>query len=179
MEIRRIVTGTSPDGKAVFDSDAVAPGNYKFANVPGFETSLLWATDAFAGHKEKHGRDPAGEATSWVPGKSGTRLMVITFPPDSVMASSAFDPAAAGAEYMTALPGLAECFEPASPGMHTTATVDYGMLLEGEIHLELDDGQSKRLTPRDLVVQRGTRHAWRNRSNQPATMLFVLVGEST
>ena len=44
------------------------------------------------------------------------------------------------------------------------------------MHLELDDGASKKLAPRDVVIQNGTRHAWRNRSSKPATMLFVLVG---
>jgi hypothetical protein len=101
--------------------------------------------------------------------------MVVTFPPDSVMAAPNFDPAAAGAEYMKAIPGLAEQFEIAHPGMHTTDTVDYSMLLSGEIHLELDDGQRKRLEPHDIVIQQGTRHAWRNLGAAPATMLFVLV----
>jgi hypothetical protein len=62
------------------------------------------------------------------------------------------------------------------PGMHTTDTIDYGMLLEGPLHLELDDGASRKPEPRDVVIQNGTRHAWRNRSDAPATMLFVLVG---
>ncbi|MGJ7542539.1 cupin domain-containing protein [Variovorax sp. LT1R16] len=102
--------------------------------------------------------------------------MIITFPPDSVMTGPDFDPAAAGGEYVQKLPGLAKRFEMESPGMHTTDSVDYGMLLEGELHLELDDGQSKALKVHDLVVQNGTRHAWRNRSDRPATILFVLVG---
>ena len=62
--------------------------------------------------------------------------------------------------------------------MHTTDTVDYGVLLDGELHLELDNRATRRLTPHDVVVQNGTRHAWRNRSDKPATMLFVLVGAS-
>ncbi len=102
--------------------------------------------------------------------------MFITFPPDSVMGSSDFDPAAAGGEYMAVLPGLAEKFEMDNPGMHCTDTVDYAVLLEGEIHLELDDGATRRLAPKDVVIQNGTRHAWRNKSDKPATMLFVLVG---
>ena len=102
--------------------------------------------------------------------------MMVTFPPDSVMMSSDFDPAAAGAEYMSRLPGLAERFEPESPGMHTTDTVDYGILTEGEISLELDDGKVVALKPGDVVVQNGTRHAWRNRGTRPATLIFVLIG---
>jgi quercetin dioxygenase-like cupin family protein len=60
--------------------------------------------------------------------------------------------------------------------MHTTDTVDYGIVLEGEVWLELDDGQQIHLHPHDVVVQNGTRHAWRNRSDKPVRMAFVLIG---
>jgi hypothetical protein len=60
--------------------------------------------------------------------------------------------------------------------MHTTEAIDYGLPIEGEIHLELDDGAIKKLSPREVVIQNGTRHAWWNESAKPATMLFVLIG---
>ncbi|MFF5968677.1 cupin domain-containing protein [Streptomyces collinus] len=60
--------------------------------------------------------------------------------------------------------------------MHATPTVDYGIVLQGEIVLELDDGHRTSLSAGDIVIQNGTRHAWRNRSDQPATMAFVLIG---
>ncbi len=102
--------------------------------------------------------------------------MFITFPPDAVMMSPDFDAAAAGAEYMQVLPGLAEKFEMEHPGMHTTDSIDYAVLLDGELELELDDGLTKKLAVQDVVIQTGTRHAWRNKSNKPATILFVLIG---
>ena len=77
---------------------------------------------------------------------------------------------------MRVLPGSAEKFEMDHPGMHTSDSVDYGVLIDGELHLELDDGATMKLAPRDVVVQNGTRHARRNKSDKPATMLFVLVG---
>ena len=77
-------------------------------------------------------------------------------------------------ENLQACPGLAETFEP--DGMHCTATVDYGIVLDGELWLELDDGRAELLTQHDIVVQNGTRHAWRNKSNRPATIAFVLIG---
>jgi quercetin dioxygenase-like cupin family protein len=80
------------------------------------------------------------------------------------------------AEYGQKLPGLAERFEIESPGMHTTDTIDYDIVLEGEITLELDDGESRALKTGDIVVQHGTRHAWRNQSQKPATLMFVLIG---
>ena len=102
----------------------------------------------------------------------------VVFPPDSVMQRPEFDPMAAGAEYMEHLPNLADKFEVDAPGMHKTDTVDYAIVLDGEVWLELDDGKATRLGKHDVVVQNGTRHAWRNRSDKPVTMLFVLTGAS-
>ena len=175
MSIRRIITGHSSAGKSVFVGDAQAPRTTAFKHVPGFVTSLLWETPPQASVPASQG-DPAVSAKSWVPQAGGTNLMFVTFPPDAVMMSPSFDPAAAGGEYVQTIPGLAEKFEMESPGMHTTDSVDYAVLLDGEIHLELDDGATKKLAPRDVVIQNGTRHAWRNKSEKPATMLFVLVG---
>jgi mannose-6-phosphate isomerase-like protein (cupin superfamily) len=114
----------------------------------------------------------------FVPGPGETRLMFVTFPPDAVMMRADFDPAAFGAEFAQNAPGLAERFEMDSPGMHTTDSIDYDVVLEGEIVLELDGGKEVLLKAHDVCVQHGTRHAWRNRSDKPATMLFVLVGAS-
>ena len=111
-----------------------------------------------------------------MPGVGGTTLFVITFPPDSVFMRPHFDPAAAGAESMTRLPGLAEKFEPENPGMHVTPTVDYDIVLEGELWLELDDGKVVHLRQGDVVVQYGARHAWRNRGDSSAKLAAVLIG---
>jgi quercetin dioxygenase-like cupin family protein len=62
-----------------------------------------------------------------------------------------------------------------SADMHRTRTIDYGIVLEGEVVLELDDGSETRFTSGDILVQRGTAHAWYNRSDSTARMLFVLV----
>lgn len=175
MQVRRIVTGHAADGKSIFVSDAPTPRSTAFKHVPGFVTTLVWETRPGASVPASKG-DPSLEAPSWVPNPGGTNLMFITFPPDSVMMSPDFDPAAAGGEYVQVLPGLAEKFERDHPGMHTTDTVDYGVLIDGELHLELDDGQTRKLATRDVVIQNGTRHAWRNKSERPATMLFVLIG---
>ena len=176
MSYRRIVTGHAADGKSVFISDAAAPRSTAFKSVPGFVATLVWETRPGASLPCEATSDPSVAASSWVPPAGGTNLMRVSFPPDSVMMSPDFDPAAAGAEYMQVLPGLAERFEMEHPGMHTTDTIDYGVLLDGELYLELDDGATRKLRPHDVVIQNGTRHAWRNRSDAPATMLFVLVG---
>jgi mannose-6-phosphate isomerase-like protein (cupin superfamily) len=103
-------------------------------------------------------------------------LMIVTFPPDAGFMSPSFDPAAADAEQRIHVPGLAERFEAEAPGMHTTDTVDYDIVLDGEIWLELDDGAEVHLEQGDVVVQCGTLHAWRNKGSTTATMCFVLIG---
>jgi quercetin dioxygenase-like cupin family protein len=60
--------------------------------------------------------------------------------------------------------------------MHATPTVDYAVVLEGEIWLEVDDHQTVHVRRGDVVIQNGTRHGWRNKGSQSATMLFVLHG---
>ena len=66
--------------------------------------------------------------------------------------------------------------EPGAPGMHTTQTIDVELVISGEVWLELDDGAEVRLGPGDTVVQNGTRHAWRNKSNEPCVLLVALIG---
>ena len=74
------------------------------------------------------------------------------------------------------LPGMAEHLETENPGMHTTDTVDYEVVISGEVVLELDDGAEVTLKPGDTVIQNGTRHAWRNRTEKPAVLVVVLIG---
>jgi mannose-6-phosphate isomerase-like protein (cupin superfamily) len=100
----------------------------------------------------------------------------VTFPPDSVFADPSFDGAAARDEALIRLRGLADHFEKEDPGMHKTNTVDYVVVYDGEIWLELDDSETLHLKRGDVVVQNGTRHAWRNRGAKPVTMLFFLNG---
>jgi hypothetical protein len=116
------------------------------------------------------GTHSTGEATA-----GGTRILFHRFAPDS-SAPEPRRPGRAGRRSRREAPGLLDVFEPDNPGMHTTDSVDYGICLEGEMHLELDNGQEIRLTPGACVVQQGTRHAWHNRSDKPALMCYVLIG---
>ena len=111
-----------------------------------------------------------------LPAPGETRFILLTLPPDSVFADPTFDGAAAGAEAMQHSPGIAELFESDNPGMHTTPTVDYDLVLDGEVWLELSDGKEVRLTAGDLVVQHGARHAWRNKSKSGAIVAAILIG---
>ena len=74
------------------------------------------------------------------------------------------------------MPGLTGYMEPDAPGMHTTDTIDFEVVLDGEVWLELDDGAEVHLQTGDTVVQNGTRHAWRNRGDVTARMAVFIVG---
>ena len=63
---------------------------------------------------------------------------------------------------------------PRHPGFHKTSTIDYAIVLSGEIYAMMDDGEV-RLMAGDVLVQRGTNHAWSNRTNETAVVAFVLI----
>ena len=170
--VRRVVTGLGESGNAVIVSDGQPPLSRRRMHVPGFADALMWRTAIPA----RPSAEPAGEPRWWVPGPGETIAMTVTFPPDSVYTDPGFDAAAARAEQLEAIPGLAELFEPDHPGMHTTPTVDYAVVLEGDVVLDLDAGETTLLRPGDVVVQNGTRHAWRNPGATPATIFVVLIG---
>jgi mannose-6-phosphate isomerase-like protein (cupin superfamily) len=176
MKIRRVVTGHDAQGKSVFVSDGATPRAHSFEHFPGHAAAQVWSVDGppVVPHE---GGDPTAARGSVMPPAGGNSLLLVDFPPDAVMGGAA-DPAAAFASLVEALPGLMETFEPASPGMHTTDTVDYAIVLSGEIWLELDDGAVKLVKAGDVVVQHGTRHAWRNRSEQVVRVAFMMTGAS-
>jgi hypothetical protein len=175
VAIRRIVTGHDSRGTSLIASQSAPPRTDVFKHIPGMVLRLVWATGP-ATAVPCSSTDPTPAVRSIVPEPGGTRLLVVTFPPDAVFGTGDFDPVAAARENLAISPGLAERFEP--DGMHKTPTVDYGIVLEGEIWLELDEGQSTLLRQHEVIVQNGTRHAWRNKSDRPATLAFVLIGAS-
>ncbi|GKQ38850.1 cupin domain-containing protein [Streptomyces sp. A012304] len=174
--MRRVVTGHDENGRSVVVSDGPVPRSREFTSLPGWVSRLPWATEP-GEPVHRDGEDPTPKVTSLLPAPGGTRFVVLTFPPDTAMADPAFDPVAFDREQRADSPGLAELIAP--DGTHATPTVDYGIVLEGEIDLELDDGRCTRLSAGDLVVQNATRHAWRNRGDRPVTMAFVLIGADT
>jgi mannose-6-phosphate isomerase-like protein (cupin superfamily) len=169
---RRIATG-NVNGKSVVQTDERLLA-YEFKTVPGYEHTLIWVNPATPdlGKAQRIDRYP----DSVVPGPGGTSLHFVTLPPGSVFADPSFDAEAAQQEALVRLPGLADHFEKEDPAMHKTNTVDYAVVYDGEIWLELDDAETLHLKRGDVVVQNGTRHAWRNKASKPVTMLFFLNG---
>ncbi|MDB5697301.1 MAG: cupin [Alphaproteobacteria bacterium] len=174
MDVRRIVTGHDQAAKSVIVTDGPASNSYEMKSLPGFVRTILWATNAPA--QFPAGEDPAPAVTDLHPGVGETRCLLLTLPPDSSMGSEDFDPQSFFQEGLEHCYGIFNRMEPDQPGMHQTDSVDYVMLVDGEVWLELDDGESTRVRPHDVVIQNGTRHAWRNKSSAPATLLAILIG---
>lgn len=172
MEPRRVVTGVTPEGKSVFASDD-QPDGISVQALPGLEFFLLWGTEG--GHPVL-GAGHDAVVKPYFPALGGTRFLVVRWAPDGQVPEPAGDPAEISAEAERLLPGLHGVIEPNNSGMHTTDTIDYAFCADGEIWLELDDGQEVHLTPGSCVVQRGTRHAWHNRSDRTATVIIVQIG---
>ena len=172
MDVRRVVTGHDGAGKAVFVSDErvtpVAP-----AIMPGSEFHRLWGGDEAPSFPDD-GSMPAH--TTYFPPVGGFRFGFFTLPPAGQEPPEGLDVEAAMADFEAQMPGMLSHMEPDDPGMHTTATIDFEVVLAGEVVLELDDGATVRLGPGDTVVQNGTRHRWSNPGDVPATLAVFICG---
>lgn len=175
MAIRRVVTGYDDHGRSALISDSATPRTVAFQSIPGHALAQVWITSP-SPVISASGVDPTEGQIDLLPPPGGTSLLIVTFPPDRTMSAPGFDPVAAGQECLAHMPDLARTFEPDCPGMHRTDTVDYAIVLSGEVWLEVDGGQETLLRPTDVVVQQGTRHAWRNKTDMPATVAFFMIG---
>lgn len=175
MGTRRVVTGHSSAGKAIFASDEIV-GAITSPLMPGFELLRLWGADGPVELPDDGSMPPH---VTYFPPVGGFRFAVFTLPPDSASSSDAanIDFEAEAAALDAAAPGLMSPVEPDNPGMHTTATVDFEYVVSGRCVLELDDGVTVELRTGDTVIQNGTRHAWRNPFDEPCRMVVALVGE--
>ena len=152
---RRVVAG-NVNGKSIVQSDELMEG-YQLKTVPGYEHTLVWINDGIPDLSKEQRLERYPDSV--VPGPGGTSLHFVTFPPVSVFSDPSFDGKAAQDEALIRLRGLADHFEREDPAMHKTNTVDYAVVYEGEMWLELDNGESLHLKHGDVVVQNGTRHA--------------------
>jgi mannose-6-phosphate isomerase-like protein (cupin superfamily) len=174
--MRRIVTGHDAAGNAVFVDDGAPPNRITLDGRPGWELNTVWATTGVPlVPLVPPPHDPSVSIQTYLPDTGGTRFIVATIPSRSDQARAA-DPETLRAEYDAKVPGLGPAHERAQHGMHTTDTVDYVVILAGEVWLELDDGKEVLVRAGDCVVQNGTRHAWHNRADAPCVLAAVMVG---
>ena len=171
--VRRVVTGHDASGKAVFASDEmVDPVTSDLS--PSIAFHQLWGGDVVPQFPDDGSR-PA--SAMFFPPVGGFRFLMFSVPPQSEpRPGPEVDIAAELAKLREALPGLYDYNEPDTPGMHTTPTIDFEVVLAGEVVLELDDGATVLLKPGDTVVQNGTRHRWSNPGDVPAVLAVFIAG---
>ena len=172
MKVRRVATGHTAEGKSVVVSDTEVDGD-TVGLLPGFQFHQLWGADR-APRFPDDGSRPLGPG--YFPPVGGYRFMLFTLPPHPAPRPATGDRNVMLSEMEAALPGLAAHMEPDSPGMHTTDTIDFEYVISGDVWLELDDAVQVHLRAGDTVVQNGTRHAWRNKGNEPCTIVVFSVG---
>lgn len=168
--MRRVVTGIMDAGSARFVEDGEAPTIAADVAPPGI--NVIWGADDMA-TAPLTGEMPAYERH--FPPVGGYRLITFVINPD---AEGGKRPSSNPEELEKALPGFSMDIEHVAgkPGLHRTATVDIGLILEGSVVLELDSGESTVLRTGDWFVQNRTFHAWRNPYDAPCRMAIFVVG---
>jgi hypothetical protein len=172
--VRRVVTGTRPSGRSFIQQDGPSPAILKLQERPGYQNANLWRTRP--GDAATTTTDDIGQHQGVLPPPGGTVLRVIDFPP------SPTDPEELRRQHTAVFKAMFpdarhQPRNPRHPGMHVTATVDYAIVLQGEITAILEEDEAV-LRAGDVLVQRGTNHAWANRTDCIARVAFVLVDAS-
>jgi mannose-6-phosphate isomerase-like protein (cupin superfamily) len=172
--IHRVVTGHDAQGRSIISSDGPLPTVVEVAAIPGTLFHEVWSTSATPARVD-NGPDPSLGALVLSPPERGTRMRFVDIPPDTeeFLASANSKMHEAFSQIGEASASTVQTDSP-HPLMHRTESVDYGIVIEGEMTLVLDRGEVA-LKPGSVVVQRGTNHAWANRSGKPCRMLFILV----
>jgi mannose-6-phosphate isomerase-like protein (cupin superfamily) len=167
-DIRRVVTGLDANNRsiALFDSRmTLAPGPY------GLNSTNLWVTNTYPlgfSFKDDTSAIPVGVS----PLDNGTKFRVVEFPPLDAATEAKMDP-----NYLMKAVGdraPTRGVPVTHPLMHRTRSVDYAVVMSGEIEMMLDDSVVH-LKPGDVIVQQATNHAWVNRGTEPCRILFVLM----
>ena len=175
---KRALTGRDAAGKSVFKSFDVTSKVVEIDSNPGLTFYELYMTE---GVPQLTGLepDPMLKGTIGFPGPGGTMFRLISYPPkrpEGYKPPPGVTFESGLKELSDKLPGMGDVFDRSAPGMHTSDTIDYGVVVRGEMTLELDDGQKVHLRQGDCIVQNGTRHRWRNPLPEPCLMAFVSVG---
>ncbi len=169
-QIRRVVTGHNADRKSIFVIDAPTP--HVFSRSKGSAiVHELWETDCTPADN-RGSTDAIARGPRLPPPHNGSVFRVIEYPPDRERLA-----AIAREQALPDDSGRAEATDRNNPrhaGFHKTATIDYAIVLSGEIYAMMDEGEVL-LKAGDVLIQRGTNHAWSNRTDRPAVVAFVLI----
>jgi len=165
---RRVVTGHRPDGRSAVLIDGPAPNVVR--REAGNGSTLLWVTDESPAEVSGDA-DRAARRIGVPPPPRGSIFRLAEFPPG--VGGEVRDNAALLRDFGIGA-DVARGHPPRHPAIHRTRSIDYVVVLEGEIDLLLDEGEV-RLKAGDVVVQRGTNHAWINRGAQTCRLAMVFI----
>jgi mannose-6-phosphate isomerase-like protein (cupin superfamily) len=173
--IHRVVTGHDAEGKAIIQSNGPLPKVIELEHIRGTFFHEVWCTKGAPVLISQAEADPTVGPLMLPPPSQGTRIRFVDSQPDSAefLARGHERMSAAFAQIGDTAASTVKSDSP-HPLMHRTETVDYGIVISGEMTLILDDSEVP-LKPGSVVIQRGTNHAWANRSDKPCRMLFILV----
>ena len=169
--IRRVVTGHNAQGKSIFLMDGPAPSMHSRGTGATASTEL-WVTNSTPADNAGSDDPTLSQPRRLPPPKNGTVFRVVEYPPDSQRVAALRAP---DASHDAKAEGYArDLANRRHPGFHKTQSIDYAIVLSGEIYALMDDGEVL-LKAGDVLIQRGTSHAWSNRSGKVCRMAFVLV----
>ncbi|MBI4190110.1 MAG: cupin domain-containing protein [Betaproteobacteria bacterium] len=173
--VRRVVTGHDRNGKAIVISDGLAPTVKTNPLLPGHRSTDIWKTHAAPVPIFATEVDPTPGPRTLHPPPQGTVIRIAEIAPESEKIRN-LTPEQAREFFKASRNEAASTYERGGrhPMMHRTETIDYAVVLDGEITLLLDD-EDVQLKTGDVVIQRGTNHAWSNRSGKPVRMLYILI----
>ncbi len=176
--IRRVVTGHDAAGKAIVVSDGLTPTLKTNPLRPGFRSTDVWTTDSAPVRIAKEQADPTLAPYQIPPPPRGNVFRITELGPET---DAIRNLSADGARELFKAMGAEEASTYGKTGrhplMHRTETLDYAVILEGELTMLLDDSEVT-LKTGDVLIQRGTNHAWVNRSDKVCRILFVLIDGS-
>ncbi len=171
--IRSVVTGHNAHGRAVFIADGPAPAVYD--RGPGATAvTELWETEATPASNAGNGDPTQGRPQRLPPPKNGSKFRVVEYPPDAQRVAAIHAESAATDANAKSEGYVRDVANKRHPGFHKTDTIDYAIVLSGEIYALMDEGELL-LKAGDVLIQRGTNHAWSNRTNEPCSVAFVLI----
>lgn len=172
--VRRVVTGHDADGQAIIAADGRLPTVVELLAIPGTIFHEVWSTQGSPARID-NGPDPSTGPIQLPPPRHGTLIRFVDIPPDTenLLRQGTEKMKDAFQQIGDAGASTVKTGSP-HPLMHRTETIDYGIVIAGEITLVLDKGETL-LKEGDVVIQRGTNHAWANRTGKPCRMLFILV----
>jgi hypothetical protein len=172
MSVRRVVTGHDQNGRSCFTSDGPAPNVFQ-RSAGSTTVTELWKTMTVPADLSDES-DWTAPPYRLPPPDGGSVLRIITYPPDRIRLASLEQERAGGADTESGRAAALDRGTPRHPGFHKTRSIDYAIVLSGEIYALMDEGE-KLLRQGDVLIQRGTNHAWSNRTDDPAVLAFILI----